>query len=117
MVGYWYLATPYSKHPQGIEEAFRQAARVAARFAKLGMPIYCPIAHTHPIAMEGGLDPYDHSLWMPLDKPLMEGAVGLIVALLPGWASSAGIAEEIKYFAAAKKPILYHLQPGKEGAE
>lgn len=109
--GFWYLATPYSKHPGGIEEAFRAASREAALYVRAGIPVVSPIAHTHPIAAHGGLDFYDHSIWMPMDEPLMAAAVGLIVVRMPTWEQSKGIQMEIAAFRTAGKPIVF-TEPG-----
>jgi hypothetical protein len=109
--GYQYLATVYSKHPLGLDIAWREACHHAAQFIKAGIPTFCPIAHTHPIAMHGLLNPYDHDIWLPADRPLMEAAAGLVVVTSEGWLDSVGIAAEIEYFNAARKPIVY-WQPG-----
>lgn len=52
--GLVYLATPYSKYPRGIEAAFVDASRLAACLVRLGISVYSPIAHTHPIAIRIG---------------------------------------------------------------
>ena len=104
--GYWYLASPYSKYPDGIHAAYHEVCRCAAWLLRQGVRVYSPIAHTHPIAQYGSLDPMDHSIWLPADRPLMQGACGLIVAQMPTWDQSYGIGEEIKEFAAAGKPTL-----------
>ena len=104
--GYWYLATPYSKFPGGLEAAFAAAADLAAKLIALQVPVYSPIAHTHPIALVGGLDPLDHSIWLPADRPLMAAAHGLLVAALPSWEESFGIAQEIADFQRRYRPIV-----------
>lgn len=104
---YFYLATPYSKYVGGIEEAYQEAAYQASRLVKAKVKVFCPIAHTHPIAIEGEMDPLDHTIWLPADEPFMKNAFGLIVAKMPGWDESYGIAEEIKYFKSVNKPVLY----------
>ena len=109
--GYMYLATVYSQHPQGIHVAFEDAARAAAWFVGMGVTVFCPIAHTHPIAIHGDLDPRDHAIWIPLDKPFMRSAQGLIVVKMPGWEKSKGIKIEIEEFEKAKKPIFYFDWP------
>ena len=43
-----YLATPYSKYPAGLQQAFVDAAKLAALLLRSGMNVYSPIAHTHP---------------------------------------------------------------------
>lgn len=108
---FWYLATPYSKYPAGIEEAFRLACRATADLIRAGIRVYSPIAHTHPVAIHGGIDPYDHKIWLPADEPFMAAAGGLIVLKAESWEQSYGIGEEIKAFARVGKPIIY-MEPG-----
>ncbi len=103
---FWYLATPYSGYPDGIEAAFQEASAAAASLIERGIRVYCPIAHTHPIAIYGNLDPKDHSIWLPADGPFMDAAAGLIVVQMKGWEESKGITEEIIRFREAGKPVL-----------
>jgi hypothetical protein len=37
--GYWYLATPYSKYPGGLTEAFVAACRLTAKLIKNHIPV------------------------------------------------------------------------------
>lgn len=108
--GVAYLATPYSKYPGGIEKAFIDASALASRLLVAGVNVYSPIAHTHPLAVHGGLDPLDHSIWLPFDAAMMAASSVLIVAHMEGWAESKGVAHEIFVFEAAKKPI-FDLNP------
>ncbi|MEE9598198.1 MAG: DUF1937 family protein [Acidiferrobacterales bacterium] len=103
---YWYVATPYSKYPEGVTAAFTEACRATAALLKHGIRVYSPIAHTHPIAIHGGLDVKDLSIWLPADRPLMQAAVGMIVVKMKGWEESTGIAHEIEAFKKAGKPVL-----------
>jgi len=105
--GYWYLATPYSGYPAGTQRAFVEASKVAAAFVRAGIPVYSPIAHTHPIAVHGGMDPLACDQWLLLDRVFEPAAVGLIVVKMPSWEKSHGISEEIKWFDGANKPIMY----------
>ena len=109
--GFQYLATAYSKAPNGIEIAFRDACRWAAKFIDTGVPVFSPIAHSHMIAIYGNLDPLDHRIWLPVDRPMMEAATGLIVVTSDGWQTSIGIAYEIEQFRKMNKPVLYWI-PG-----
>ena len=104
---FWYLATPYSKYPKGIEEAFMVACRAAADLIRAGVRVYSPIAHTHPVAIHGGIDPYAHEIWIPADMPFMRAAHGLIVLRAEGWEVSHGIAIEIAGFQKLNRPIVY----------
>jgi hypothetical protein len=106
-MSYWYLATPYSKYPAGIEGAFVLACKQTALLIKAGIPVYSPIAHTHPVAIHGEIDPYDHKIWMPADEPMMKAAFGLIVLRAESWTKSYGMKVEIDAFAADGKPVIY----------
>lgn len=108
--GLCYLATPYTKYPAGIEAAFRDAARLAARLMLAGVNVYSPIAHTHPLAIYGNIDPLNHDIWMPFDKAMMDASESLLVAHMDGWDKSYGIAIEIDYFQREGKPI-FDLNP------
>lgn len=105
-----YLATPYSKYVGGIECAFVDASKLAARLLRAGIKVYSPIAHTHPLALYGNIDPLDHAIWMPFDEAMMTVAQTLIVAHMDGWQDSFGISHEVKFFEAAGKPI-FDLDP------
>jgi len=106
--GYWYLATPYTKYTAGIEAAFVEACRIAAWLIGQDVSVYSPIAHTHPIAIHGRMDPVtNHSLWLRADKPLMLAAHGLVVVRMAGWDESIGIAEEMEVFRAERKPVVF----------
>lgn len=105
-----YLATPYTKYAAGIDAAFRDASALAAELLRAGIAVYSPIAHCHPLAIHGGLDPLDHSVWIPFDAAMMDAAKVLIVAHMDGWRESFGVTHEIGVFARAGKPI-YDLDP------
>ncbi len=105
-----YLATPYTRYAGGLDQAFKDAAKIAAHLLMAGVKVYSPICHTHPIAVFGQLDPLDHSIWLPFDEAMMAAASTLIVAHLDGWHESYGIAHEVKFFQAAGKPI-FDLDP------
>ena len=104
---FYYLATPYSKYPGGQEAAYVAACEQHAVLIKAGIPTFCPITHTHGTALHGHLSLTDHAIWLPADRPFMDLACGIIVCKLPTWDISYGIAEEIKVFQAAGKPVVY----------
>jgi hypothetical protein len=104
---YWYLGTPYTKFPAGLDAAHVLASRLTADLLKLGVPVYSPIAHTHPVAVHGEMDKVDHEIWVKADKPLLEAAGGLIVVMAESWERSRGLAHEIAEFRASGKPIVY----------
>jgi hypothetical protein len=108
--GLTYLATPYSKYVDGIEAAFQDASWLAARLLQEGLQVFSPIAHTHPLAEYGQLDPLDLSIWLPLDDAFLKVCDTLFVARLDGWSISKGVAHEIEFFQRARKPI-YFVRP------
>ena len=101
-----YLATPYSRYPGGIEAGFQAAARLAGKLLAEGVKVYSPIAHTHPLAIYAELDPLDHAIWIPFDESMMRASQALVVAQMPTWEQSKGIALEIEFFYAARKRIF-----------
>lgn len=106
-VPFLYLATPYSKYPDGLEAAFIEASACAGWLIREGVRVYSPIAHTHPIAIHSEQDPLDHAIWLPADEPFMRTAGALAVAMMPTWQQSKGIAHEIDLFERLGKPVMY----------
>ena len=54
---FWYLATPYSKFPGGLDLAAKAASLCAGILIAERVWVFSPIAHSHPIAMASALDP------------------------------------------------------------
>lgn len=107
-----YFATPYTKYWAGEQAAFEDAASLAGEIVKLGIKIYSPICHTHPIAVHGGIDTRDHEIWLPFDEALMNACDALLIGKLEGWQESYGISYENDYFLDAGKPV-FHLCPNE----
>jgi len=105
--GIWYLASPYTKYVRGLDAACNDVAAVAAALLGSGIHVFSPITHSHPIADAGALEATDLEFWEKLDRHFCEMAHGCIVALLPGWENSAGVAREVRYFVEANKPVIY----------
>ena len=110
--GFWYLASPYTHYADGIEAAFHEACRNAGLLIRAGIPVFSPIAHSHPVARFGGIDPLDHAIWLPADLPMMQAARGLIVCRMAGWENSYGVAVEMEHFARWGRPI-HPMTPGE----
>lgn len=104
----WYLATPYTKFPYGIEYAAQHAAKIAAKLIADGENVFSPIVHSHLIAHCSGLDPLNHDFWMHVDKAFMEKCDGLIVCMMASWSKSKGIRVEIDAFKKMGKRIRYY---------
>ena len=109
-----YLATPYSKYPHGTNAAFREACKIAGWLLKRGVHVFCPIAHTHPIAKESGMPLEDHGIWLPADRPFMEASGGIVVAMMDTWELSYGISFEVEEFRGARKPVYFLRWPRED---
>lgn len=107
----FYLASPYSRYPHGLEAAFNVALDASALLIRHGVPVFSPIAHTHPIAIRSGIDPHDHKIWLPAERPIMDCASGLIMLRAESWEISYGMNVEREAFAVAGKPIVW-MDPG-----
>ena len=108
---FYYIATPYSKYPGGLEEAFLLAVRTRGLLVKAGIPCFSPIIHSHTVAKECDIDPFSHAIWLPAEKPIMVCATGLIMVMAEGWKESYGMEEERKAFEAMGRPIFW-MTPG-----
>lgn len=113
---FFYVGTPYSKYPhpadgplgQRLEYAFWMACEATAKLAALKIPVYSPIAHSHPISKTlMGVSPTDHDFWVEFDAPMVAAAAGLIVVMADGWEVSHGLQHEIIQFQRAGKPVVY----------
>ena len=105
--GFWYLASPYSKFPLGLDRAWYNVNTAAGMLLKEGIPVYSPITHGHPLSVQCGLSALDWNFWRELDRNFVNAAIGLIVLKLKGWDESVGVKWEIEEFTKAGKPIVY----------
>ena len=102
-----YLASPYS-HPDPAvrQQRFEAVCAAAARMMARGQHVFSPIAHSHPIALAGGL-PTGWEYWEVFDRVLIGACAEVRVLMLDGWNHSAGIREETRIALELGKPVLY----------
>jgi len=106
-----YLASPYSaKTPQQRKARFKEVCRKAAELMLKGELIFCPIAHSHPIEVEGMDEVKDGEFWLKQDFAVLQHAKKLLVYKMDGWDKSHGIAAEIKFAQELNIPVEY-LEP------
>lgn len=105
---FWYLCTPYSKYPEGLEVAYHKASEMLMYLEENGLFVYCPIVHSHTPAKYGseGLA-FNHAFWLNVDFKFIRISKGLIITKMEGWDKSYGIGEEIKYAEKLNLPIHY----------
>ena len=103
---YVYLASPYSDPNRSVmDDRFEQAALFTSQQLELGVTVYSPIVHNHPLA-KYGLN-RDWEFWRPHDLIMLSKASELWVLTLDGWKQSVGVSEEIEWQRRHKRPILY----------
>lgn len=105
-----YLATPYNHHDSLVrEQRFTLACLAAATLMKEGIHLFCPIAHTHPIALQGSL-PSGWDYWKEYDRLMLEACHELWIVQMEGWDRSEGIKGEVLIARELDKPV-YFLHP------
>lgn len=104
-----YLASPYTRRPDK-DAAVREACVAAAALMRAGVKVFSPIAHSHTVAILGGLDALDGQFWMEQDLPFQDAAEAVVILKSEGWDKSDGISEEIAHAALKSQPI-YGLEP------
>lgn len=90
-----YLACPYTHpDPDVMEKRFRIANRAAHKLMNIGLFVFSPISHTHPIAKEGNL-PREWDYWKGYDTTMIARCQKMIVVKAEGWEDSKGVRAEI----------------------
>lgn len=103
-----YLATPYNDPSPFIrEERFHAACSVASKLILVGVHLFCPIAHTHPIASKSSNLLPGCDYWQEYDRLMLTACDELWIVQMSGWDRSAGIEVEIGIAAELGKRILY----------
>lgn len=102
-----YLASPYTNYPHGLANAAIDVAAVAGELMRRGVIVFAPIVHGHAVTESVSL-PLDHAFWMRECRAPFLGCASLIVAKLPGWDHSRGVAMEIEWAADLDMPT-FHL--------
>ncbi len=92
-----YLASPYSKYPGGREAAYKEVCSKAAELMQQ-VAIFCPIAHSHSIELEGmNGDIKNGDWWLKQDFAVLKRCDELWVYQMPGWEESYGVTKEIMF--------------------
>jgi nucleoside 2-deoxyribosyltransferase len=100
-----YLASPYSAPDPAVrEQRFRDTCRATAALLQAGHAVFSPIAHSHALAEHHGL-PTDWTFWERTNREHLLRCDEVVVLLLDGWRSSAGVQAEIRIARELGKPI------------
>lgn len=111
-----YLATPYSKYPGGREQAYKEACKKAAELMS-HVAVFCPIAHSHSIELEGmNGDIKNGDWWLKQDFEVLKRCDELWVYQMPGWEDSYGVTREIQFALNNFIPIkmLHYVQENSQ---
>lgn len=101
-----YLATPYfHSDPSVMEQRYIDGAMVAAKLIQQGFDVFNPIANNHEAATRSG-SPLGWDYWSEFDRRMIALCDVLVVAKLPGWARSVGIAAERRFADDLGKPVF-----------
>lgn len=92
-----YMASPYSHEDKAVrEDRYVNACKAAAFLMRYtGDAVFCPIAHSHPIAEYGKLDCMDHDFWLKQDFGILRHSNEFCAVLLDGWENSRGMYMEL----------------------
>lgn len=91
-----YLASPYSDPDFCIRvRRFEAVCKAAAHLMERGHLVFCPTAHTHPIAVAGNL-PTGWDYWERYDRYMIERCSEVVVYRFLGWRESKGVQAEIR---------------------
>jgi len=108
-----YLASPYAHADRAaMQSRYEAVVDAAGIFMTQGIPVYSPIVHNHPIAVETVL-PRDWDFWAKMDLPILS----VCSALLDGWERSVGVAAEIKFAEEHGIPVRYVRYGQSDGEE
>src|ERR1019366_7478803 len=101
-----YLASPYTNFHTGLDDAAFRAAEIAGLLFKHDVYVYSPVVHCHSISYCADIDPLDAERWLKHCKRMAERCDILIIADMPGWNSSKGVAKEARWFGDAGKSVF-----------
>lgn len=102
-----YLASPYSHKSAFVRlDRFNAVCLVAGDLMNHGYIVFSPIAHSHPIALQCDL-PLGWEFWQKFDHAFIEWADAVVVAMIPGWQESKGVAAEIAIAQEMGKEVIY----------
>ena len=100
-----YLASPSSHPDPAVREArFQAACRQAAGMLRCDIPVFSPIAHTHPIAAYGLATEW--ASWEKHDRVFLEICSEVWVLTLDGWRESKGVQAEIGIARELGRPVV-----------
>lgn len=103
-----YLASPYSAPTPGERHArFVKACKKAANLMESGHVVFCPIAHSHSIEVEGMDEIHDGPFWLRQDFAILQCVDCVFVYTMDGWKDSNGIRAEVEFALQNNIPVFF----------
>lgn len=112
-----YLASPYTivnganLSAQALKNRrtrrFKQVCKKAAELMLQGEQVFCPIAHSHPIEVNGMKDVKNGDFWLKQDFAVLAHCDELRVFRMKDWQQSDGIRREIEFANERNIPVTY----------
>jgi hypothetical protein len=94
--------------PEVMEKRFDMLTRYAGNLMAMGIEVYSPITHNHPIATRVNL-PRTWAFWSQFDLPMLKRCEYMNVLTMSGWEKSVGVTAEINY--CKEHNISFYLIP------
>jgi len=102
-----YIASPYTHAEADVmQDRFAAVCMYASHLMQSGLLAFSPIAHSHPIAVRGGL-PRSFEFWDEFDRSILSICDAVHVLTLDGWRESTGIASEVVIADLLGLPVEY----------
>lgn len=103
----YYIATSYTHKDEHVRQLrYELVTHYAAKLMEMGLHVFSPITHCHPIAEIGNL-PKDFGYWSDYCHKTLDMCDAIIVFKQSGWKESKGLTAEIAYAKEKKIPIFY----------
>lgn len=108
MSGLVYLASPYSHPFRDVRNwRFETVCKKAAELMEEGYQVFCPIAHSHSIEINGFPKLKSGDWWLQQDFAILKHCDKMIVYKMNGWDKSYGVKKEIAFCKKHKIPVEY----------
>jgi len=105
--GVAYLAAPYTHTDEAVRgRRYREVTAHASILAGLGLLVFSPVTHWHPMVADGLPIAFDAN--EEHCRAMLRRCDVMIVLTLPGWDQSTGVGAELAYAARLDLPIHYH---------
>ncbi len=101
-----YLASPYSHPDEAVrEQRYELACEATATLLKLGLVVFSPIVHGHPLVKYGLATGF--AGWEEIDREYISRCDELVVLMIDGWRESEGVRAEVEVAHEFRKCVRY----------